>query len=117
MGGTGGPITSEDIQVPGLRRPRIIEGTAADVLLGPRQGRNRIGRGQRRRDAEGGAAGTASWLGLPSMRMRVLRLGRAFGTLVSGFAGGDAGGGGGNGNGDGDVGGDEVAEMMEGLDV
>lgn len=117
MGGTGGPLTSEDVQVRGLRRPRIIEGTPADILLGPRQGRNRISRGQRWRDAQGDAARTAGWLGLPSMRMRVLRFGRAIGTLVSGIAGGDAGGGGGDGNGDGDVGGDELAEMMDGLDV
>lgn len=113
MAGVGDLVKLENVRLGSLRRTRVIATTAADVSLGSRQQSSRVTR-DHRRDAQRGAArrGTAAWFGMPSMRMRILRLQRAVSTLIPPFVRGDVGDGGGGGDDD-----DQLAERMAGLDV
>lgn len=110
MAGIGDLTTLENVRLGSARRTRII-GTAGDISLGSRQQSSRVTRGHRR-DAQNGAGrrGTAAWFGMPSMRMRILRLQRAIRTLIPPFVRGDAGDGGGGDD-------DQLAERMADLDV
>lgn len=118
MAGVGDLVKLENVRLGSLRRTRVIARTAGDNSLGSRQQSSRVTR-DHGRDAQRGAArrGTAAWFGMPSMRMRILRLQHAVRTLIPPFVRGDAEDGGGGGGGGDDDDDDQLAERMADLDV